>query len=96
MKMGEHGLRAGLRLARVRDGRNQSGQCPEVEITEHMAVWASPPLSALPPQLDRAAAQLHRCRLSFLLIGLEGKTMLDRKTLWVALIQRNFQPLMAS
>lgn len=44
-------------------------------------------LSALPPQLDRAASSCTDA-VSFLLIGLEGKTMLDRKTLWVALIQK--------
>ena len=44
-------------------------------------------LSAVPSQLDGAVSS-GTDAVSFLLIGLEGKTMLDRKTLWVALIQK--------
>ena len=39
------------------------------------------------PQLDGVAFS-STDTVSFLLIGLEGKTILDRKTLWVALIQK--------
>lgn len=48
-------------------------------------------LSALPSQLDGAAFSFTDA-ISFLLIGLEGKTMHDRKTMWVALIQKKLLP----